>query len=366
MLQIDRTMLLVDESVCRANIRRMATKAHQSGARFRPHFKTHQSLKIGEWFREAGVESITVSSVVMAEYFSGSWHDITIAIPFNILEIPHVNRIDPACAINVCVLSEKTLTHLQADLQREVGVWVKIDVGYHRTGLQPDDNEVEKIVRWFKAHGQSSKMKLRGFLAHAGHSYSAGSAAAIRTIDKSARDTLEAVRDRYLDSFESLEISLGDTPSCSVVENFRGVDELRPGNLVFYDLMQYTFGVCRLQDIAVAMACPVIARHSDKLVVHGGSAHFSKDSFTDSDGNDCFGWVVDQKSADIADGWNAANTGLRLTSLSQEHGIITGPRKQRERYDIGDYVLVLPVHSCLTGCSMKAYRTLSGEHLDHL
>ena len=212
----------------------------------------------------------------------------------------------------------------------------------------------------------SSASNVAPFLAHAGQSYSANSADAIRRIDKNARSILASVRDRHRDSFEELDISLGDTPSCSVVEDFRGVDELRPGNLVFYDLMQFVSGVCRLQDIALAMACPVIAHHGDKLIIHGGSAHFSKDSIRDKDGDECFGWVVAQKTADIASGWSTADTSLRLTSLSQEHGTVTGPREQLDRYDIGDYVLVLPVHSCLTGCSMKSYRTLTGEYLDHL
>lgn len=366
MFQIDRTTLLLNESICRANIRRMATKAKQSGSRFRPHFKTHQSLKISEWFREEGVEAITVSSVAMAEYFSESWCDITIAIPFNVLEIPRVNSIDPACAINVCVMSTKVLSGLQAELKREVGVWIKIDVGYHRTGLHPDDDEVRRIVEWLSVFGPASRLRLLGFLAHAGQSYAAANADAIRAIDADARSILENIRDSHSDAVDGLHISLGDTPSCSIVEDFRGIDELRPGNFVFYDLMQHTSGVCRLSDIALAMACPVVARHSNKLVVHGGSAHFSKDCIRGNDSDDCYGWVVDKKNSDITHGWIAADTGLRLTSLSQEHGIITGPKKELERYDIGDYVLVLPVHSCLTGCSMKSYWTLTGEYLDHL
>jgi len=33
------------------------------------------------------------------------------------------------------------------------------------------------------------------------------------------------------------------------------VDEIRPGNFVFYDLMQYRIGSCSVGQIAVAMAC---------------------------------------------------------------------------------------------------------------
>ena len=91
MLKIIEPTLLLDGEVCRNNIRRMAAKAEHSRVRFRPHFKTHQSLAISEWFREYGVEAITVSSVRMAEYFSARWRDITIAIPFNIHEVERIN-----------------------------------------------------------------------------------------------------------------------------------------------------------------------------------------------------------------------------------------------------------------------------------
>ncbi len=93
-LKINRPTLLVDEALCRRNIARMAEKARIAGVRFRPHFKTHQSAAIGEWFREAGVTAITVSSVSMARYFSGAgWSDITIAFPVNLREMEEINRL---------------------------------------------------------------------------------------------------------------------------------------------------------------------------------------------------------------------------------------------------------------------------------
>ncbi|MDX1268647.1 MAG: hypothetical protein R3311_14870, partial [Oceanisphaera sp.] len=101
--------LLLDEERCRNNITRMADKVMRGGARFRPHFKTHQSLEVGEWFKAYGVEAITVSSVTMAEYFSPLWKDITIAIPFNIHEVERVNALPGACVVNLCVMHPETV-----------------------------------------------------------------------------------------------------------------------------------------------------------------------------------------------------------------------------------------------------------------
>ena len=73
--------LFVNKQIALRNIQRMAAKAKQSNVRFRPHFKTHQSVDIGEWFRKFCVTAITVSSVEMAAYFAANgWADITIEI----------------------------------------------------------------------------------------------------------------------------------------------------------------------------------------------------------------------------------------------------------------------------------------------
>lgn len=91
---IKHPTLLLDEQRCRANIRLMAEKARRNNVRFRPHFKSHQSAIIGEWFREEGVRAITVSSVGMASYFAeAGWDDITVAFPVNLREMDEIDRV---------------------------------------------------------------------------------------------------------------------------------------------------------------------------------------------------------------------------------------------------------------------------------
>ena len=91
MTEIIRPTLVIDKEVCLRNIENMVKKAADHKLRFRPHFKTHQAAKIGEWFKLFGVDAITVSSVRMAEYFaSNGWKDITLAFPVNLLEIEKI------------------------------------------------------------------------------------------------------------------------------------------------------------------------------------------------------------------------------------------------------------------------------------
>jgi D-serine deaminase-like pyridoxal phosphate-dependent protein len=69
-LKITKPTLIIDEAQVKANIQKMVKKCILNNIRFRPHFKTHQSIRIGKWFRKEGVRKITVSSVDMARYFA--------------------------------------------------------------------------------------------------------------------------------------------------------------------------------------------------------------------------------------------------------------------------------------------------------
>ncbi len=86
MTEIIRPTLVLDKEICLRNIEKMMKKAAEFKLKFRPHFKTHQSAEIGEWFKLFGAEAITVSSVQMAEFFAANgWRDITLAFSLNII-----------------------------------------------------------------------------------------------------------------------------------------------------------------------------------------------------------------------------------------------------------------------------------------
>ena len=225
----------------------MYDKAQRNNVIFRPHFKTHQSLEIGNWFREIGVDKIAVSSLEMAQYFSKEWSDITVAFPVNILEIDTINDLAERISLNVLVESEEVAQFLAENLKNQVGFFVKIDVGYHRAGIQADDFMMIDSIRESE---ESYLLNFKGFLTHAGQMYKCRSQAEILKEYKSYTKQLFELKSRYPDAL----LSIGDTPSCSVVEDFSGIDEIRPGNFVFYDLMQYYIGSCEISQIAVAVS----------------------------------------------------------------------------------------------------------------
>lgn len=361
-MKIIQPTLLVNRQTALANIRMMAEKASRSGVLFRPHFKTHQSAQIGSWFRENGVEAITVSSVDMAGYFARhGWEDISIAFPVNILEIEKINALVKRIRLHLLVESVETADFLAAHLSGPVNVWIKVDVGYRRTGISWNNRSTLSALT--ARIGRSALLQFQGLLTHSGQSYHAGDISQIKRIYQQTVARMQAAR-RAVEGagFSEAKISVGDTPTCSVLENFEQVDEIRPGNFVFYDAMQFQLGVCDETDIALALACPVVAKHPgrNEAVIYGGAVHLSKDFIRDEKGQAIFGYVAPLE----ATGWGKRIPGARVKALSQEHGIIQAPKNWIRKVSIGDVVAVLPVHSCLTVNLMRKMYTLNGEAVE--
>ena len=362
--EITRPALILDEHRCRRNIQRMVHKVSEQGILLRPHFKTHQSVRIGEWCRDEGIHAITVSSVGMAMYFANSgWNDITIAFPVNLREVGDIISLSSQIQVGLLVLDSETVTKLGKATTNELALWVKIDVGTHRTGLQPNDfSGIDQIIETIR---RFPNLSFQGFLAHAGHSYLTRNKEEAKQVYDTSLGLMLQLKEKYVTSFPQIKISLGDTPGASMVDTFGEVDELRPGNFVFYDLMQQEIGACDWDDIAVALACPVVAIHPDRLqwIIYGGAIHFSKDFLQMSSGEKCFGRMVDMNTETWSVSRVASNP--NLVSLSQEHGVVQCSAETFHLCKPGDISLWLPVHSCLTAEAAGEYVMTNGEKVDH-
>jgi len=354
---ITKPSLIIDKAKALMNIQHMQAKAAAHGVVFRPHFKTHQSGVVGEWFRQVGVDKITVSSVSMANYFADhDWNNILIAFPVNVLEIKQINRLASRIDLQLLLEDSAVASRLNELLEHPVGIYIKIDVGAHRTGI-PMENE-SQILRLATEITKLEKLKLKGLLAHAGQFYhNPGGITAIQLKINEISKQLSRLKQQIGD--ENLLLSWGDTPSCSMLESLPDFDEWRPGNFVYYDLMQYHIGACQLNEIAVAVACPVVAVHPerDEMLIYGGAIHFSKEFIAADQNFRMYGYLVSFTEND----WSDPVPGAWLSSLSQEHGLLKLPAGFVQQFKPGDVVGILPVHSCLTVDAIGIQYTTDGE-----
>lgn len=359
---INKPTLVVDKNKAIHNIRKMQEKVKRNIIEFRPHFKTHQSADIGNWFKENGVTAITVSSVDMASYFAeNGWTDITIAFSVNILQIDEINRLAGNITLHLLVESVDTVEFLSGNLINPVNVWIKIDAGYHRTGISCD--RFDEILTVVNSIEKSDRLSFKGILTHSGHSYYQSSKESVEKIYFNTIEKLSKIKD-YLETHgvSNVKISVGDTPSCSVVEDFGNVDEIRPGNFLFYDIMQTVIGSCTEDEIAVAVACPVVAKHKERneIVLYGGAVHLSKEYVKENDGLVHYGKIAFWNGK----GWGTTINNSYIKSVSQEHGILKTDRATFDSILIGSLIFVLPVHSCLTVDLLRNFVTTDGLKLN--
>ncbi len=372
-LHLTRATLLVDVARARRNIARFAARAAADGVRLRPHFKTHQSATVAAWFRTAGVGTggpdaaspgtATISSVGQAEYFAHhGWQDLTLAIGANPREIVAYDRLAADIRLGLCADHPRTIAALAAGLRHPVDLWLEVDTGQGRSGVPvADQARLEALAR---AVAAAPRLRWAGLLTHAGHTYGTdpGHAAAVFAATRTA---LRAARARLaLAGLPGGAISVGDTPGCAAAATWRGVDEVRPGNFVFYDLMQLMAGACEPEDLACAVAAPVIGVYPDRgeAVLHAGAVHLSRESLDTPQGP-----LLGRLFTLDRDGFGHLLCGWSLRALSQEHGVLRAesPAARAELASLqpGSLVLVAPVHSCLTCEQFAEYRSLAGERI---
>jgi D-serine deaminase-like pyridoxal phosphate-dependent protein len=350
--------LVLDERRARRNIARMAARARRFGVRFRPHFKTHQSRHIGRIFRESGVDSITVSSVDMAAYFAAAgWTDILIAFPLNILEVDEIVRLASRCDLGLVVESPDGLAELSRRIAKPVDIWVKVNAGSNRAGI--DWNDRDPLTSTCREVARRPGLRLRGLLTHNGRTYAARNLGELARVHADAMRKMRGARKTLAGAgFEGLEISVGDTPSCCRLDDFAGADEIRPGNFVLHDVMQLELGTCGEADIAAAVACPVVSTHPSRneALIYGGAIHLSKEDLPTRREGRIYGRVCRRRGS----GWGRILPATSVTSMSQEHGIIKTTSSELKRIKAGDVLFILPVHSCLTVNLFEAYVRLDG------
>jgi D-serine deaminase-like pyridoxal phosphate-dependent protein len=362
-LGIPRATLLVDVARARRNIAAFALRAADQGVRLRPHFKTHQAATVAGWFRTAGVTGAAVSSPGQAVYFADhGWDDLTLAIGANPRELPAYDDLAARIRLGLCADHPDTVAALAAGLRHPVDLWLEVDTGQGRSGVPVADHG--RLLALARAVAAAPVLRWAGLLTHAGHTYHAGPDHAAQVF-AATRSALRRARAALaLAGLPGGAISVGDTPGCAAAPDWRGVDEVRPGNFVFFDLMQLTAGACEADDLACAVAAPVIGCYPDRgeVVLHAGAVHLSRDALGGPDGP-----VFGQLLSLGPHGFGDLVPGCPVKALSQEHATVRATdqhaRRTLARLAPGDLLLVAPVHSCLACEQFGSYRTCGGETL---
>jgi len=221
---------------------------------------------------------------------------------------------------------------------RTLDVLVKVDVGFHRCGIDPDSPGAGSMVA---AVGSLPGLRLKGLLSHAGHGYQARSDEALASIAAEEVRLLQHVAACARRQGASIEeISAGATPTARFSLASAGLTELRPGNYVYFDRTQVALGAATLGDCALTVLASVVSRHGDRVIVDSGSKTLSSDLMRGDPGAG-YGLVFRDVQA-----LSEIDEGLHIERLSEEHATVRVVGATR-RLEPGDRVRILPNHSCV-------------------
>ncbi|MFN2442330.1 MAG: alanine racemase [Thermoanaerobaculia bacterium] len=346
---------LVNRERVERNCARMLEKARRSSVRLRPHVKTHKTLEGARLQLGTATGPITVSTLAEAEFYAAAgFDDITWALPLDPAKLERIDALARRCRLRLLIDHPDTVKAVEEYARARGGryeVWLKVDSGARRSGVDPDSANAVELARHIAS---SDHVELLGLLTHAGHSYQAESREEILRIAAEEAAVLSRLRDR-LES-PRLERSIGATPTASVVERFPECEEVRPGNYIFFDAFQSRLGSCSIDEVAVSVLVAVIGLYPDqnKVIVDGGALALSKDAGPRHlDPEFGFGIVCDTSLRPLP---------MRLVSMSQEHGqIFAAEPGAFAGIGIGTKLRIIPNHSCLTAAMFDSYLVHDGE-----
>lgn len=327
--------VLIDKATAIRNLDRMQAEANAHGIRLRPHTKTHKSPLVARWQLDRGAVGICCAKLGEAEVFADAgFTDIRLPYPIN-----------PSNADRVIALLDRTrlsfiVDHLGVATQwsdamtragRVVDVLVKIDVGFHRCGIDPDTRDtLTTIASIAKLPG----LNFRGLLSHAGQAYHAHSEDELRTIALAEARTMGDLAERCKKTgLQVEEVSAGATPPARFSIAHQEFTEYRPGNYVYVDRTQVALGAAAMEDCALSVLATVVSKSAkDRIILDSGSKTLTNDGARGFSPAPGYGHVI-------------GHDNLTIERLSEEHATVrvagTTPLEP------GDRVRIIPNHSCV-------------------
>lgn len=285
-----------------------------------------------------------------------------------------------------------------------LGVFIKIDTGYHRAGVEVGTEKFHRLVAeiFDESHGT---VDLLGFYSHAGHSYGGDSALSAMELLIVELEGLEkavkyasAARDHAPRS-QKFVLSVGATPTATSIKNMlegsapsgspmgretaklktvierinaSHAIEIHAGVYPFLDMQQLathaspsaapgnpehdTSGLST-DDIALTILAEVVSvyesRDSPEALIAAGSLALGREPCKSYSGwGIVSNWGMPTKNAGGRSGWQVGR-------ISQEHGILTHDAQQEgeklAELKIGQKLRVWPNHACVAGAGFGWY-----------
>jgi D-serine deaminase-like pyridoxal phosphate-dependent protein len=330
--QLETPAALVDLDILARNLDRMAEYTALHGLSLRPHVKTHKSPRIAAEQLRLGAVGVSCATPRELEVMAEVTHNLLLAYP--LLGAPKLARtlsLPTDVQLTVAVDSMIAIDALAATariMNRPVGVYIELDLGMHRVGVQRVDDAIALALRV----REQPPLSYAGITFYPGH---------IREPVGEQDAKLAQLRMDLAAALERMDaagvrpdvVSGGSTPAAWRMHELPGVTEVRPGTYVYNDRTTAEIGACAWDDCAFTVLATVVSTAVDgQAVVDAGCKALGREPVRGASGEG-FAALLDRPE-------------VTVQRMSEEHGILDlSHTAWRPR--VGEQVRLVPNHVCI-------------------
>lgn len=351
--QVDTPALLIYKDKLDKNIQHMQDLAVSAGVALRPHLKTHKSVWIAKKQLATGAIGVTVAKLSEAERMAEN--GITNIMIAN--QITHPGKMPRLALLNnnieliIGIDNPDQIDLFKPMFRNEhkpLNVSIEINSGFNRCGVVPDGSLYELADKI----NQSGYLQLAGLFTHAGQVYGAKSSGEVkRTGIHEGRVMENACNLLAQKNIKVKVVSVGSTPTVKYSAYNSVVNEIRPGNYVFYDNIQCHLHSCQPEDCALYVLATVISQPDPgQIVIDAGSKALGLDRAHATSLIPGYGRIV--------------NLECVIERVSEEHGVIL--LDHSVKIPLGSPLLIIPNHACAVVNLYAKYHLIESDRLTEI
>ena len=331
--ELETPVPIVDLDRLARNLDRAADYATKHRLGLRPHIKTHKSPRIAAEQLRRGAIGLTCATPFEAEVMSDVCKDILVAYPpVGARRAARLAALPDDVRLTVALDSREAIDDIAVaarDADRQVNVYVEIDLGMHRVGVQSFDDAIAlaRLVR------ENPPLDFAGIAFYPGHVREPVDQQTLKLeqLDTSLRAMIAAFDHAGL---HPNAVSGGSTRTLWHTHELHGVTEFRPGTYVYNDRTTADVGACAWDDCALTVLATVVSTAvPGQAVIDAGSKALGREPARGTDSTEGFGCVLGHR-------------GVVVARMSEEHGILD-LSKTSWQPTVGDQVRVIPNHVCI-------------------
>ncbi len=299
--------------------------------RLRPHVKTHKTKEILALQLEAGITRFKCATIAEAEMLGeGGAPDVLLAYP---LHQPKINRYlslvksYPQTRYSAVVDSQpaaEMLAHAAVQAGIRMEVYIDLDLGMGRTGIQPG----ERAIDLYRFCLKQDSLHVQGFHAYDGHVREVDLVKRKVICDRNFEPIAEMTRQLTAEGLPTPRVIIGGSPSFPIYAKYPDV-ECSPGTFVLWD-KGYGDSLPEQQFLpAAVLLCRVISLPGrNRICVDLGYKAVASEN------------PLEQRVYFL----NAP--ALKPISHSEEHLVLE--TSEEHGWQVGDVLYALPIHICPT------------------